>query len=269
MSDALFDKIRIVLVNTSHPGNIGGAARALKNMGLSRLYLVEPKEYPADKAVWRAAGALDVLDSAVVVESLDDAIGDCGLVVGTSARERRIPWPLVTPRECGERAWAEARHHDIAIIFGREDRGLTNEELHKCNYHVHIPANDAYSSLNLAAAVQVVCYEIRMAYLTAKAGKLPHFDDWDVPPANQQAQERYYQHLQETLEELGFLEKGNPRQTMTRLRRLYNRVRLDEMELSILRGMLTSTQNYIYHSRKKLEKMMAFDRGQEKDGVDQ
>ena len=250
----LFDNIRIVLVNTSHPGNIGGAARALKNMGLSRLYLVAPKEYPADKAVWRAAGALDVLENAVVVETLDEAIGDCGLVVGTSARERRIPWPLVTPRECGERTWAEARHHDVALLFGREDRGLTNEELHKCNYHVHIPANEAYSSLNLGAAVQVICYEIRMAYLTAEAGELPTYDDWDLPPAKVEAQERYYQHLQETLEELGFIEKGNPRQTMTRLRRLYNRVRLDQMELNILRGMLTATQNYIFHTGKRLEK---------------
>lgn len=265
MSEALFDNIRIVMVNTSHPGNIGGAARALKNMGLSRLYLVAPKEFPADKAVWRAAGALDVLEKAVVVETLDEAIGDCGLVVGTSARERRIPWPLVTPRECGERTWAEAKHHEVAILFGREDRGLTNEELHKCNYHVHIPANEEYSSLNIAAAIQVICYEVRMAWLTAKEGKLPHFDDWDMPPANQQAQERYFQHLQETLEELGFLEPGNPRQTMTRLRRLYNRVRLDEMELSILRGMLTSTQNYIFHSKKKLEKLVRAGSAADKD----
>jgi tRNA (cytidine32/uridine32-2'-O)-methyltransferase len=246
----LFNRIRIVLVNTSHPGNIGGVARAMKNMGLARLYLVEPKEFPADKAVWRSAGAVDVLENAVVVESLDEAIADCGLVVGTSARERRIPWPLVTPRECGERCWSEAEKHEVAVIFGREDRGLKNEELHKCNYHVHIPANAEYSSLNLAAAVQVISYEIRMAYLTAKEGQLPQFNDWDVPPANQQALEMYYQHLQETLHDLGFIEPDNPRQTMTRLRRLYNRVRLDQMELSILRGMLTSVQNYIYHSKK-------------------
>ena len=120
-----FDRVRVVLVNTSHPGNIGGAARALKNMGLSRLYLVAPKDYPADRAVWRAASALDVLDNAVVVENLDEAIADCGLVVGTSARERRIPWPLVNPRECGTRVWREAAEHDVAIVFGREDRGLT------------------------------------------------------------------------------------------------------------------------------------------------
>tara|TARA_B100000446_G_scaffold50717_1_gene46746 strand:- start:190 stop:981 length:792 start_codon:yes stop_codon:yes gene_type:complete len=255
MSDNLLQKIRVVLVNTSHPGNIGGAARAIKNMGISQFYLVEPKEYPADKAVWRAAGAQDILDSAVVVETLDEAVADCGLVVGTSARERRIPWPLVTPRECGERAIVEAQHHDVAIVFGREDRGLTNEELHKCNYHVHIPSNPEYSSLNLGAAVQVLCYEVRMAWLAAKEGKLPHFDDWDQPPANHKALELYYEHLQETLEQLSFLEPGNPRQTMTRLRRLYSRVRLDQMELSILRGVLTSIQNFIFHSNNKIKSL--------------
>ncbi len=253
MSDNLLQKIRVVLVNTSHPGNIGGAARAMKNMGISQFYLVEPKEYPADKAVWRAAGAQDILESAVVVETLDEAVADCGLVVGTSARERRIPWPLVTPRECGERAIAEAQHHDVAIVFGREDRGLTNEELHKCNYHVHIPSNPEYSSLNLGAAVQVLCYEVRMAWMTAKEGKLPHFDDWDQPPADHKALELYYEHLQETLEQLSFLEPGNPRQTMTRLRRLYSRVRLDQMELSILRGVLTSIQNFIFHTNNKIK----------------
>ena len=255
MSDNLLQKIRVVLVNTSHPGNIGGAARAIKNMGISQFYLVEPKEYPADKAVWRAAGAQDILDSAVVVETLDEAVADCGLVVGTSARERRIPWPLVTPRECGERAIVEAQHHDVAIVFGREDRGLTNEELHKCNYHVHIPSNPEYSSLNLGAAVQVLCYEVRMAWMAAKEGKLPHFDDWDQPPANHKALELYYEHLQETLEQLSFLEPGNPRQTMTRLRRLYSRVRLDQMELSILRGVLTSIQNFIFHSNNKIKSL--------------
>ncbi len=253
MSQARYDNVRIVLVNTSHPGNIGGAARAMKNMGLSSLYLVAPKEFPADKAVWRAAGALDVLEGAVVVETLDEAIADCGLVVGTSARERRIPWPLVTPRECGERVAVEAAEHEVAIIFGREDRGLTNDELHKCTYHVHIPSNPDYSSLNLGAAVQVLAYEVRMAILALEAGKPIHFDDWDMPPAKTQALELYYEHLQETLEQLGFLEPDNPRQTMTRFRRLYNRIRLDKMELSILRGVLTSVQNYIYHTDKKLQ----------------
>jgi tRNA (cytidine32/uridine32-2'-O)-methyltransferase len=248
-----FDRVRVVLVNTSHPGNIGGAARALKNMGLSRLYLVAPKDYPADRAVWRAASALDVLDNAVVVENLDEAITGCGLVVGTSARERRIPWPLVNPRECGTRVWQEAAEHDVAIVFGREDRGLTNEELHKCTYHVHIPSNPDYSSLNLAAAVQVICYEIRMASLADEAGVLPSFDDWDQPPAKVQDLEMYYQHLEQALVDIGFHDRENPRQTMTRLRRLYGRIRLDEMELSILRGVLTAIQNAAYRMKKAIK----------------
>ena len=238
-----FDRVRIVLVNTSHPGNIGGAARAMKNMGLSRLYLVAPKDYPADRALWRAASAVDVLDNAVVVDTLDEAIGDCGLVVGTSARGRRIPWPLMNPRDCGERVWRETEDHDVAIIFGREDRGLTNEELHKCTYHVHIPSNPDYSSLNLAAAVQVLCYEVRMASLADAEGKLPSLDEWDVPPAKVEDLELYFQHLEEALVDIGFHDPANPRQTMTRLRRLFGRIRLDEMELSILRGVLTSMRN--------------------------
>lgn len=255
MTQSSLGNIRIVLVNTSHPGNVGAAARAIKNMGLSRLYLVDPKDFPSPKAVWRAANAADVLDGVVVVDSLAEAVGDCGLVVGTSARERRIPWPLLTPRECGERSWAESAQHEVAIVFGREDRGLTNEELQQCHFHVHIPANPEYSSLNISAAVQVICYEIRMAHLTAEAGQEPHFDDWDMPPAKQQDLEYYYAHLQETLEALGFLEPDNPRQTMTRLRRLYGRIRLDQMELSILRGILTATQNYVFHTNNKIEKL--------------
>ncbi|ACE84507.1 tRNA (cytosine(32)/uridine(32)-2'-O)-methyltransferase TrmJ [Cellvibrio japonicus] len=249
-ANAPFANIRIVLVNTSHPGNIGGAARAMKNMGLDRLYLVAPKEYPSDKAVWRAAGATDVLDNAVVVETLDEAIAGCSLVVGTSARERRIPWPLLDPRQCGESIWAEAGEHEVAVVFGREDRGLTNEELHKCTYHVHIPANAEYSSLNLATAVQVICYEIRMAYLQAVEGKSLPNHHWDMPPADAGALENYYQHLEQALVDLGFLDPDNPKQTMTRLRRLYNRVRLDQMELNILRGVLTAMQNYVYYTGK-------------------
>jgi len=251
------DNIRMVLVNTSHPGNIGGAARALKNMGLSRLYLVAPRDFPAETAVWRAAGALDVLDAAVVVETLDEAIAGCGLVVGTSARGRRIPWPLVNPRECGERVIAESTSHEVAILFGREDRGLTNDELHKCHYHVHIPACEEYSSLNLAAAVQVLAYELRMAHLSDAEGNGPTYTHWDMPPAKVEALEHYYLHLQETLEALNFLAADNPRQTMTRLRRLYGRVRMDEMELGILRGMLTAIQNYKYHTERKIKALQA------------
>lgn len=251
----MLEKIRMVMVNTTNAGNIGAAARAIKNMGLSQLVLVAPKEFPSEKAVWRAANALDVLDQARVVDTLDEAIADCGLVIGTSARGRRIPWPLLTPRECGDKVVGEAQSHNIAFLFGREDRGLTNEELQKCHYHVHIPANPEYSALNISAALQVIAYEIRMSYLAAEAGQPVHFDEWDMPPVQAQDLEMYYTHLQETLEKLGFLTPENPRQTMTRLRRLYNRIRMDQMELNILRGMLTSVQNYVYHSQNREEEL--------------
>ncbi|WP_226662683.1 tRNA (cytosine(32)/uridine(32)-2'-O)-methyltransferase TrmJ [Microbulbifer aggregans] len=242
------NNIRVVLVNSAHPGNIGGAARALKNMGLSQLYLVQPREFPAANAVWRAAGAAELLDSAVVVETLEEAVADCGLVVATSARERRIPWPLLTPRECGQRAVVEAQTHPVALVFGREDRGLTNEELQACNFHVHIPSNPEYSSLNLATAVQVLVYEARMAALEAEKGGSLSYSDWDRPPAKASDMEMYYEHLQLALAELGFLDPDNPRQTMTRLRRLFSRVRPDDMELGILRGMLTAIQNHIHRT---------------------
>lgn len=238
-------KIRIVLVNTAHPGNIGGAARAMKNMGLSELYLVQPREYPAPRAVWRAAGARDVLANAKIVDSVDQAIAGCGLVVGTSARERRIPWPLINPRECGVRIWQEADSHDIALLFGREDRGLTNEELHKCHYHVHIPSNPDYSSLNLATAVQVLSYEIRMASLADAEGNLPSLQEWDQPPVTADDLEYFHEHLAQTMADLDFYDPDNPKQLLTRMRRLFNRLRMDEMEVSILRGLLSSVQRTI------------------------
>lgn len=233
------DNIRIVLVNTSHPGNIGGVARAMKNMGLSQLYLVAPKRFPADEAVWRAASAGDILDSAVITETLDEALDGCGLIIGTSARERRIPWPLLDPRQCGEKVQQESAQHPVALIFGREDRGLKNEELQKCHYHVHIPTNDEYSSLNLAAAVQVVSYEVRMAFLSKGSLGQGVIRDWDIEPATNIEMEHFYGHLESSLLGTGFIDPTTPRQTMTRLRRLFNRVRVDKMELAMLRGILS------------------------------
>ncbi|MFT6693902.1 MAG: tRNA (cytidine32/uridine32-2'-O)-methyltransferase [Neolewinella sp.] len=233
-------KIRMVLVNTTHPGNIGGAARAIKNMGLTELYLVQPREFPAPRAVWRAAGARDILTNVKVVETLDEAIAGCGLVVGTSARERRIPWPLINPRECGEKIWSEAASHDVALLFGREDRGLTNSELQKCHYHVHIPSNPDYSSLNLATAVQVLAYEVRMASLQDENGVLPSMDEWDQPLATADELELFHQHLAETMATLNFYDPDNPKQLLTRMRRLFNRTRMDKMEVSMLRGLLTA-----------------------------
>lgn len=243
------DNIRIVLVNTSHPGNIGGVARAMKNMGLSRLYLVEPKQFPHEQAQWRAASAGDVLEQAEVTGTLEEAIGDCQFVVGTSARERRIPWPLLDARQCARRIFKLPPKEQVAILFGREDRGLTNDELKLCNLHLNIPTSDTYSSLNLAMAVQIVCYELRMLL---QQDKLPVHEDeqWDAPFASQQNMERFYLHLEETLTDIEFLDPMAPRQLMARLRRLYSRVRLDEMELNILRGILTETQKWVARGRQ-------------------
>jgi tRNA (cytidine32/uridine32-2'-O)-methyltransferase len=241
------DNIRIVLVNTTHPGNIGGVARAMKNMGLHRLYIVEPRDYPNEQAVWRAASATDILDAATVVPTLREAIGDCQFVVGTSARERRIPWPLLDARLCAERMAVASDQEQVAVLFGREDRGLTNDELKLCNLHLSIPTSEAYSSLNLAMAVQIVAYELRM--LSGTNQPVSEIDQWDAPFAAQDNMERFYTHLEETLVDIEFLDPLAPRQLMSRLRRLYSRVRLDEMELNILRGILTETQKWVARAR--------------------
>ena len=242
------DNIRIVLVNTSHPGNIGGVARAMKNMGLSRLYLVAPRQYPDEQADWRAASALDVLENASVTETLEEAVSDCQFVVGTSARGRRIPWPLQDPRQCAGRMASASEQEQVAVLFGREDRGLTNEELQVCNLHLNIPTSANYSSLNLAMAVQIVCYELRM--LLDKE-VLPGSEDehWDAPFATRDNMERFYSHLEQTLVDIEFLDPAAPRQLMTRLRRLYGRVRLDEMEINMLRGILTETRKWVARGR--------------------
>ena len=245
----MLDKIRIVLVNTTHPGNIGAAARAMKNMGLSELCLVEPKLFPHPDAIARSSRADDILETALVVESLEEAVADCQLVVGTSARGRHIPWPIVNPRELSaqvsERLSKTPDDFKVAILFGREDRGLTNDELQKCHYHVHIPSNPDYSSLNLATAVQVLSYEVRMASLADAEGNLPSLQEWDQPPVPADDLENFHVHLAETMADLGFYDPENPKQLLTRMRRLFNRQRMDKMEVSILRGLLSSVQRII------------------------
>ncbi len=243
------ENIEIVLVNSLHSGNIGGVARAMKNMGLSRLTLVKPLEYPAPEAVWRAASARDVLDAARIVDTVEEAVADAQFIVGTSARGRTIPWPIQDARQCAARVLDNSRRGErVAILFGREDRGLLNEELELCNLHCHIPTHEAYPSLNLAMAVQIVAYEIRMHDLNASAGESepePEDAQWDTPFATSENMARFYAHLEQTLIDIEFLDPKAPRQLMRRLRRLYNRVRLDQMELNILRGILTETQRAI------------------------
>lgn len=244
----MLQNIRVVLVNTSHPGNIGGAARAMKNMGLSRLVLVDPQDFPSHEADARASGADDVLAGAQVVATLEDALVGCNLVLGTSARDRRIPWPLVDPRECGSKAIEHAAQgQEIALVFGREYAGLTNEELQRCHFHVHIPSNPDFSSLNLAAAVQVLAYEVRMAWLAAEGqpSKVEKFEVTSVRSselATMDEMELFYEHLEKTLVDIGFLDPEKPKHLMPRLRRLYGRSSVNRSEMSILRGILTETQ---------------------------
>ena len=242
--------VRMVLVNPSHPGNIGGAARAMKTMAVKQLVLVSPREYPDPRAVWRAAGARDLLETARVVDTLDEAIADCDLVVGTSARGRRIPWPVVDARQCAEQIYVEPSSSKVAILFGREDRGLNNDELHRCHLHVHVPTSEEYGSLNLAMAVQIICYELRMRLLQSdlSEGNNPNpsvMQDWDEPFANAADVERLHEHLAEVLAQIGFYNPAEPKQLLTRLRRLFARVRLDKMEINILRGILTTVQEKV------------------------
>ena len=184
---------------------------------------------------------MDVLDGARVVMDVTEAIADCQFVVGTSARERRIPWPVQDARRCAERIVGHSDSERVAVLFGREDRGLLNEELQRCNLHCHIPTHDGYPSLNLAMAVQIVAYECRMMQLDGQTA-LPEDGEWDAPFAAAEDMTRFYAHLEETLIDIEFLNPDAPRQLMRRLKRLYNRVILDEMELNILRGILTETQ---------------------------
>lgn len=234
----MLDQIRIVLVNTSHTGNMGSAARAMKTMGLTRLVLVDPQALPDDGAHALAAGASDVLANARIVSTLDEAIADCGLVIGTSARSRTLSWPMLDPRAAGEKAVGEGMQHPVALVFGRERTGLTNDELQKCHYHVAIPANPEYSSLNLAMAVQTICYEVRMCWLKDQAPEVE--SEADYPSAHQL--EGFYQHLEQTLLKTGFIADDHPGQVMSKLRRLFNRARPEAIELNILRGILTSIQ---------------------------
>ena len=246
----MLDKIRVVLVNTSHPGNIGGAARAMKNMGLKSLVLVDPIKYPHRDANSRAAGADDILENARVVATLEEALEGCSVVLGTSARDRRIPWPLLDPREAAGtclQMWQADHEAEIAVVFGREYAGLTNEELQRCQYHIHIPSDPEFSSLNLAAAVQVMSYEVRMAWLkeTAQPTHMPEVEATGMlgtAPATHESLELFYDHLEETLVEIDFLDPAKPRHLMARLRRIFGRSQLKKSEVNILRGILTETQ---------------------------
>ena len=239
-------RVRIVLVGTQHPGNIGSAARALKTMGLSRLVLVAPERYPHNEADMMAAGADDVLASATVVETLAEAVADCRLVLGCTARSRRVQLEEVSPRNAAARVLAmSADGGEVALVFGRERTGLENDELQLCHAAVHIPANPEYSSLNLAAAVQVLSYEIRIAMLEAAisiVGEDPDRVSREDPPATHEQIEGLFGQLADTLDAIDFHKGRAPDSAMRKLRRLFLRSDLDQREVRLLRGILSDAQ---------------------------
>lgn len=230
--------IRVVLVDPNHPGNIGAVARAMKNMGLSELHLVRPKSFPHAEATARASGADDVLDAARVHEHFADAIAECGLVVGTSSRQRYLSLELVEPRECAQHVARSAQTGNVALVFGSEKYGLTNEELARCNLMVTIPTAPGYASLNLGMAVQLIAYEVWLAMRPGAPLPPPQ----DVPSATADEMTRLYEHFERVLEEIDFRDRTGGGNLMARIRRLFNRARLDQNEMNILRGILTAVQ---------------------------
>jgi len=238
---SLNKQVKIILIETSNSGNIGSVLRAMKTMGFKNLCLVNPKKFPSDEVKALAANAKDMIDDVVVVHTLDKALSDIDFVVGTSSRIRKVPWPneplnTVAPQI---NKIIESKTN-VGILFGREDRGLTNDELQRCNLHMHIPANEEYPVLNLAMAVQVVCYQIYIDSLSKKS--LVKNDNWDVPKAKSNHVKRLIEHFISVAEELEVFNKGNPRQIGARIKRMFTRIGLDEMEVNFLRGFLAATE---------------------------
>ena len=233
--------IKIILVAPTHPGNIGASARAMKTMGLEKLVLVQPKKFPHQSAIEMAAGADDILDKAVVVESLQEALVGCHMVFASSARPREINLPGMKPEVCARLISTCSHSTQVAIVFGREHAGLTNDELLQANYHVCIPANPDYSSLNLAQAVQIIAYELRLKVLSPEVQTGIHTETLATADEVQGLQE----HLEQVMTEVDFLKPSNPKRLPQRVRRLLNRTGLEQTEVNILRGLLTQIQKKI------------------------
>lgn len=229
--------VRIILVGTTHPGNIGAAARAMKNMGITDLMLVNPRYFPHADATARASGAEDVLASAQVFGSLSEALADCTFAAGASARSRSIEWPSLAPRECAARLFAEPADSRVAVVFGPEKSGLKNADLDRCNALLTIPTDPSFSSLNIAMAVQVICYELRLVAAESPTPAKP-----EAPPATSEELEHFYVHLEDVLTRTGFLNPEHPRHLMRRLRRLFTKAEPDKNEINILRGILTAVE---------------------------
>lgn len=245
----MLNKISFVLIETSHPGNIGAAARAIKTMGLNKLSLVNPVEYPSVKATARASGADDVLAQAGVFSSVQQAIAKSTLVIGTSARDRRLAWPVLTPTQMAEVIFSHIStnpEHQVGLLFGRENNGLSNEELELCHYLVQIPANPAYSSLNIAAAVQILAYEIRSSYLLSKKQEEQTLSgnatEMDSPMACHDSLDRMYEHLFKLLYQIDFINEKQPIKLIRRIKRLFNKAQMEEKEVQIIRGILSAVE---------------------------
>lgn len=240
----MLENVKIVLVNTTHPGNIGATARAMKTMGLERLVLVSPNRFPSAECSARAAGADDVLARVQVYSTLEDAVSDCVLVFGTSARSRSIAWPEVSPETAAAQIIARADSGSCkAVVFGRESSGLSNEQLEICNSMIRIPTNADFSSLNIASAVQIICYEISKQFLARE--EIEPGQDQPEAPVTAEQMEHLYEHLRQTLVDIGYLDPEKPRRLMRRIKRLFNRARPDSNEYNILRGILTAVRNSI------------------------
>jgi tRNA (cytidine32/uridine32-2'-O)-methyltransferase len=241
----MYEQVKIILINTTHPGNIGAVARAMKNMGFKNLCLVSPKLFPSPEAVARASDAADLLENATVVNTIEEALADCHWVMGLSARTRKISWPTLNVKTAVQHIATQLRGSEklrFALVFGQEQSGLLNEELAKCHYQITIPANPEYASLNLAQAVQIVTYELRMAILENSGSEMLLENPLIEEVATSKDLESFYTHLRETLEEIQFLDPKNPGFLLTHLRKLYARARPTRVELNILRGILTQMQ---------------------------
>lgn len=247
MVEILVENIRVVMVETTHPGNIGAAARAMKAMGYENLYLVKPKIYPNAEATARAAGADDILTNAVVCDSLEEALQGCVTVIASSARPRAISSPVFTPREYASKLSEKTKLGPVALVFGRESSGLSNEELEHCNVILQIPTNPDFSSLNVASAIQILCYEFIQGSQCLQTEKT---DKEKVQLATSDEMKYFYDHLQQSMIDVGFLNPEQPRKLMRRLKSLFNRAHLDENEVSILRGFLAAVQQATTEEKK-------------------
>lgn len=239
----MLDKIRIILCQPSHPGNIGACARAMKNMGLAQLTLVQPETFPHASATERASGADDVLANAKVVQTLEEGIANCHWLFGTSARSREFPWPQMTPKQAAEKIVSfTEKQQEIGILFGTERSGLTNAQLQRCDFHLTIPTHPSYSSLNLSQAVQVVSYEIYQYWLTEKNQRSDNASELLFEKATKEEIAGLLEHFEETAVKIGFMDPRHPKKLLPRLKRLFSKAQLEKEEINILRGFLKLVQ---------------------------